>query len=96
VVIASAGIEFEDSAGALAILSRIAAGLDVDGAKRIGSNANEELAVGGLGNVEPVEQSQGLIGFRSGQMWLSARVLLNTWDEVENIAVITGSRGRGY
>lgn len=48
------------------------------------------MSVGGLGDVEAVEQSFGLVGLRSGYVGLAGLILYDSRDEVESVAVIVG------
>ncbi len=71
VIVADAGVEAEHAAGSLAPFGGLARGLDLYGAERIGADADQELSVGGLGDVETVEQGDGLVGLSAGDVGLA-------------------------
>ena len=90
VIVADAGVEAEEASGSFAGFGGLAGRLDLDGAKRVGADADEEVSVGGLGDVEAVEQSDGLVGLGAGNVGLAVLVLHDAGNEVEGIAVIVG------
>jgi len=54
------------------------------------ADAEQEESVGGLGHVEAIEQSFGLISLRSGDVRLAELILHHAGNEVESVAVIVG------
>ena len=70
-IVADAGVEAEQAAGAFAIFGGLARGLDLNVAESVGADADQELSVGGLSHVETVEQSDGLVGLGSGHVGLA-------------------------
>ena len=94
VVVASRGIELDDAAGAFSVFGRDATGLDIYGTKRIGRDAQEQLSVGGLGDVEAVKQDLGLIGFSAGDVRLDVHVIDDLRNVFQRFAVVPGRRVR--
>ncbi len=54
VIVADTGVEFEDAAGSFAVFGGFAGRLDLYGAKGIGADADDELSVGRLSDVEAI------------------------------------------
>ena len=88
VIVADAGVEAENAAGSFAGLGRLARRRDLDGAEGVGADVDEELSVGRLGDVEPVEQGEGLIGLGSGDVGLAGLVLHDAGNEVQRVAIV--------
>lgn len=91
VVIASSGIQKEQASRAFAEFCGLARGFHLDRTKSVRADAGQQLAVGGLCDVETIEHGDGLIGFRTGDVRLSAQVLHHAGDEVEDVAIVAGS-----
>jgi len=49
------------------------------------------LSVGGLGDVEAIEQGEGLVGLGSGNVGLAGLILHDSRNEVEDVAIIFSS-----
>src|SRR5580692_3583314 len=90
VIVADAGVEAEQAAGSFAVFGGLAGGLDFYGTKRVGADADQEQSVGGLGDVEAVEQGDGLVGFGAGYVGLAALVLHDAGNKVEGVAIVVG------
>ena len=90
VIIADAGVETEQAAGSFAGFGGLARGLDLNGAKGVGADADEKLSVGGLGDVEAVEQGDGLVGLGAGDVGLAGLILHDAGNEIEGVAVVVG------
>ena len=88
VIVANAGVEAEQAAGSLAIFGGLARGLDLNGAERISADADQELSVSGLGDVEAVEQGDGLVGLSAGDVRLAGLILHDAGNEIEGVAVV--------
>ena len=88
VIVANAGVDAQYTAGALAFLRRDATVLRIDGANGIGADAQEQQAVGRLGEIEAIEQSQSLVSLGARDMGLTCVISHHTWYEVKDVAVI--------
>ena len=91
VIVADAGVQAEQAAGSFAGFGGLARGLDLDGAERVGADADQKLSVGGLRDVEAIEQSDGLVGLRSGDVRLAVLVLHDSGNEIEDVAIVVGA-----
>ena len=91
VIVADAGIEFKNAAGSFAVFGRFAGGLDLNGAKGIRADADDELSSGGLGDVETVEQGDGLVRLSSSNVGLASLILNDAGDKVECVAIVVGT-----
>ena len=58
VVVADSGVEAEQSPGSFARFGGLARGLDLNGTEGIRADADQKLSVGGLSDVEAVEQGE--------------------------------------
>ena len=87
VIVANSGIQMEQPARTFAEFSGLACRFNLYGAKSIGADASQQLAVGGLGNVETIEKSHRLIRFCASDMRLSIHILHDTGNEVEDVAM---------
>ncbi len=94
VIVADSGIQHQQTARTFAEFSGLSCRFDLDGAKSVGADTGQQLAVGGLRNVEAIEQGHGLIGFRAGDVRLSVQILHDAGDEVEHIAIVVRGRKR--
>jgi len=92
VIVADAGVEAEKAGGPFAGFGRFARGLDLNGAEGVSTDADEELSVRGLSDVEPIEYGLGLIGLGTRDVRLTVLILDDARDEVDGIAVVM--RGR--
>ncbi len=68
------------------------AAVDVDGAEGIAADADQKLTIGGLGDVEAIEQGDRLVGLASCNMGLPELILDHTGNEIEDIAIIARRR----
>src|SRR5208282_2199500 len=89
-IVADSGVQAEDAAGSFAVFGGFAAGFDLDGAEPIGTDPNQQEAVGGLADVEAIEQGESLIGLRAGDVRLAGGILHDSGNEVQHIAVVVG------
>ncbi len=87
-IVAGGGVQLQHAPGTLAVLGGDTAGLDVDGTKGIGGDTESQLSVGGLGDVETVEQDERLVGFGAGDVGLPVNVVDHLRDVVENVVVV--------
>src|SRR3984957_9599858 len=87
-VVANAGVEAEQAAGSLAVLGVLAGGLDLNVAESIGADANQQLSVGGLRDVEAIEQGENLVGLGSGDVGLAELILHDSRNEVRDVAIV--------
>lgn len=90
VIVTDPGVESEDAAGAFAEFGGLAGGFNLNGAEGVGADANQELTVGGLGDIEAVEYGDSLIGLGAGDVGLTVLILDDARDEVEGVAVVVG------
>jgi len=90
VVVADAGVKAEKASGSFAGFGGLARGLDLNVAEGVGADADQELSVGGLSDVESVEQGDGLVGLGSGDVGLAGLVLHDAGDVVEGVAIVVG------
>ncbi len=88
VIVANSGIQLEQPARALAEFGRLARRFDLNGTKSICADTGQQLAAGGLCDVKAIEQSHGLISFRTSDVRLSVHVLHDAGDEVEHVAIV--------
>ena len=90
-VVADAGVEAEQAARALAVFSGLARGLDLNVAERVGADADQQLSVGRLRDIETVEQGESLVSLSSGDVRLSVLILHDAGNEVEDVAIVVGA-----
>lgn len=88
VIVAGAGVEDEQAGGSLTGFGRLTGRFYVDGTEGVGADLDQELSVGGLGDIEAVEQGESLIGFGTCDVGLTGLVQHNSGNEVEGVAVI--------
>ncbi|SPE28489.1 hypothetical protein SBA2_40052 [Acidobacteriia bacterium SbA2] len=88
VIVADAGVEAEQAGGTFAIFGGLTRGLDLNGAESVGTDADQEQSVGGLGDVEAIDQGHGLVGLSAGDVRLAGLVLHNAGNEIERIAIV--------
>jgi len=69
----------------------LAAGLHFDGTECVGVGAELELSGRGLGDVESVEQNQGLVGFRACDVHLAKGIRRRAGDQRQRVAVVVRS-----
>ena len=72
VIVANSGIQHQQTARTFAEFGGLACRFDLDGSKSVGADTGQQLAVGGLRNVEAIEQGHCLIGFCAGDVRLSS------------------------
>jgi hypothetical protein len=92
VVIANASGDTKHTAGAFAVFGGDAAVLHLDRTDGVGTDTQLQSTVGGLSDVEAVEQSESLRSGSAGDVGLAAVVLNDAGDEVKYIAIVM--RGR--
>ncbi len=91
VIVADAGVELKNAAGSFAVFGGFARGLDLNGAKGIGADADDEFSVGGLGDIEAVEQGDGLVSLSSSNVGLAGLILNDARDKVQCVAIVVGA-----
>src|SRR5207344_2441259 len=74
-IVTDAGVQTQGSGGSFAEFGWLPRGLDLDGAESVGTDMNQELSVGGLSDVEAIEQSYRLIGLPPGDVGLAILIL---------------------
>src|SRR5208282_2015407 len=91
-VVADTSVEAEDAARAFAVLGGVAGRFDVQRTKRVGTHPHEELPGGRLSDVEAVQQGEGLVRLRPGDVRLPENIVDNPGNKVQRVAVVTGIR----
>lgn len=91
VIVANAGVEGKHAGRSFTGFGGLAGRFDADGAEGVGADADLKLSVGGLGDVEAVEQGEGLIGFAASEVRLASLVENDAGDEVEGVAIVVGA-----
>ena len=89
-IVANSGIQQEQPARTLAEFGGLACRFDLDGAKSIGTDPGQQLAVRGLRNVEAIEHDHCLIGFCARDVGLSVHIQHDAGNEVERVAIVMG------
>ena len=84
----------EQAARSFAGFGRFARRLNLNRAEGVGADADQELSVRRLGHIEAVEQRDGLVGLRSGDVGLSALIAHHAGNEVDGVAIVV--RRVGY
>ena len=91
-VIAHAGVEGLDASCGFAEFDRITGCFGIDGTNCIRADAQSELATDWGTNIESIEQVEGRVRLRSGNMNLACPVLNNARGEGKQVADIARSR----
>src|SRR5436190_22219563 len=87
-IVADAGFETQYARRTFAELRGDAAGFNFHNAQSVGADAGGELSIGGLADVETVEQNQSLVNLGTGDVRLRRLVEHDAGNEVERVTVV--------
>jgi len=91
-VVADAGVEADNAARTFAVLGGVAARFDLQRTERVGTNPHEELPRGRLGDVKTIQQGEGLVRLRTGDVRLPEDIVDDPGNKVQRVAVVAGVR----
>ena len=87
-IVSDAGFETQYARRTFAELRGDAAGFNLHDAQSVGADAGGELSIGGLTDVETVEQNQSLVNLGTGNVRLRRLVEHDAGNEVERVTVV--------
>ena len=86
-IVAYTGVEAKKARGSFTSLGGLRR-FDLDGAESVGAYTDQELPVGGLGDIEAVEHGFSLITLCAGDVGLAVLISNDAGDKADGIAVI--------